>query len=90
MCKLKRSNGNSPNNRIDKCMKNLFIWFKPRNSNDEVIYCCCGHGKYPMSIIVRTPGCCIEIFSDMHFPRDKKRFYKRDKQGYYYIPEVIK
>ena len=29
-----------------------------------------------------------EICHDIIIPR-KKRLYKRDKQGYYYIPEVV-
>lgn len=79
--------------RIDPCMKkvignlNNFLF----NTGYKTLACCCGHGKYPMSIIVDiglnrvVP---VEIFSGLHIPR-KKKFYKRDKQGHYYIPEVI-
>ena len=49
---------------------------------------CCGHGKYPMTIIVtRGYGNPIEWFSQIEIPR-KRNFYKKDKQGYFYIPEV--
>lgn len=50
---------------------------------------CCGHGKYPMTIIVsRGYGNPIEWFSQVEIPR-KRNFYRRDKQGVFYIPEVL-
>jgi hypothetical protein len=51
--------------------------------------CCCGHGKYPMTIVVQTMGTDthVELFSDKMILRSK-RFYKTDEEGYYYIPEV--
>jgi hypothetical protein len=51
---------------------------------------CCGHGKYPMTIVVtRGWGLPLEYFTQITLPR-RRRFYKKDKQGYFYIPEVIK
>jgi len=68
---------------IDECMKNLIKYFP--NS----CACCCGHGRYPMTIIVRIiTNEFVEIVSNKIINR-KKRFYKRDKQGYYYIPETL-
>ncbi len=50
---------------------------------------CCGHGKYPATIVYVDPlGGTCELFSGKEIPR-KKKFYKKDKQGYYYILEVI-
>ncbi len=80
-------------NRIDKCMNNII-----ENLNtmlrDEIktVACCCGHGKYPMTIIVKNTNwkageCNFEIFSGKYINR-KRNFYKKDKQGYYYIPEI--
>lgn len=72
---------------IDPCMKNIinFLW----EIDVETLACCCGHGKYPMTLVVKTiDEDVIEIFSDIEIPR-KKKFYKKDKQGYYYIPETI-
>jgi len=41
-----------------------------------------------MTIVCRSPfGFNIEICSGKTIPR-KKRFYKKDKEGFYYIPEV--
>ena len=48
---------------------------------------CCGHGKYPMTIIVKgNPN--FELMHDIEIKR-KSRFYKKDKQGYFYVPEVM-
>lgn len=87
--------------RIDPCMRELISWLKERH---EIIACCCGHGKYPMSIIVKEftilengKSAIIyrEVFSNIILrtriaPLGKlpKKFYKRDKQRRYYIPEV--
>jgi len=51
---------------------------------------CCGHGKYPISIIVEHDAnkLPIEIFSLKIIPR-KRKFYKKDNKGYYFIPEII-
>jgi hypothetical protein len=54
--------------------------------------CCCGHGKYNHSlIVVHTAGENIpfDIFSKTRFRYLQNRFYKRDKKGVYYIPEVV-
>lgn len=87
-------------NRIDKCMVNLIEniqWLLGKDFGTEtkigsswkIVACCCGHGKYPMSIVVESPeGKHLEIVSDKYLER-KKRFYKKDEEGYYYIPEVI-
>jgi len=77
--------------RIDPCMRILI-----KNLNNlldrqfETISCCCGHGKYPMSIIVQSKKLKIpfEIVSGKNIFARKKKFYKRDKQRVYYIPEV--
>lgn len=71
---------------IDECMKNLIDFLK---LNDVItLGCCCGHGKYPMTIICDWGGTMFEIISYTEIPR-KKKFYKKDEEGYYYIPEVV-
>ncbi len=61
------------------------------NANIPTLACCCGHGKYPTTIVVRIHPACgnypIELLSMTEIPR-KRKFYKRDRWGYYYIPEV--
>ena len=72
---------------IDKCMK---TFIDNLNSCDiRTKACCCGHGKYPMTIVVESLHSNFDLVSGVYIPR-KRKFYKKDKQGYYYIPEVLK
>jgi hypothetical protein len=85
MCK-----SHNPRKR-DKCMKEIVSFIN--NSTDFItLGACCGHGKYPHSLIVKHPSYSddvrLEIFSHKIIRR-KKRFYVKDKEGYYYIPETI-
>ena len=94
MCKPKRYERN-PRNRIDKCMQGL-IDFINTHPNVKTLGCCCGHGKYDMSIVVKHKTGLdgkwkweiMELCTRTALPR-KRNFYKRDKEGYYYIPEMI-
>ena len=85
MCKLNKKNGGR---RIDPCMKELI-----KNLNLyttlNIVSCCCGHGKYSLTLLIKFDEEIIDLFSGKVIPR-KKRFYKKDKQGCYYIPEVSK
>ena len=85
MCKF---NPKNDSRRIDPCMKPLIKFLK---DDYKVVACCCGHSKYPMTIIVRSflDGEYFELLTDTEISR-KKKFYKKDKQGYYFIPEVMK
>lgn len=78
-------------NRIDKCMKPLIKHLKRIDYNTHA--CCCGHNRYPMTIVVSGRFNGREVFydllSDIDIPRTRN-FYKKDKQGYYYIPEISK
>lgn len=94
MCKF---NPKNDSRRIDICLKNIvnilnFYGIK-------TVACCCGHGKYSMTIVIEcqqseiqrwleVKPLFLEIFSKTFIER-KKRFYKKDKQGIYYIPEVL-
>jgi len=84
MCKFKN---NGEHNRIDKCIKPLIKFL-----NNQGIYTyssCCGHNKYPLTIIGKDySGNFIELLSGIKITRTRK-FYKKDKRGYYYIPEII-
>ena len=88
MCKAKLYKNGKPNSRIDKCMMtiidNLNIALK---EGVKIVGCCCGHGKYPMTIIVASMFTHYDLISGEHIPR-KRKFYKKDNQGYYFIPEV--
>lgn len=73
---------------IDECMRDAIMNLKKQKIT--ALACCCGHKKYHMTIVIdigfskRIP---LEIFSNIQLER-KKKFYKKDKKGYYFIPEV--
>ena len=72
---------------IDECMWPYI--FSLRNRGLDTLGCCCGHGWYPMTIVVRKEdGQVYEHFSGRTIPRVRK-FYKLDENGYYYIPETL-
>lgn len=95
-------NPKNDSRKIDPCMEVIIDWL--RNKHIPVS-CCCGHGKYPMTIVVKE-GVEIygkrriifrEIFSgiilrikDDPLDDDPVKFYKKDGNGIYYIPEVMK
>ncbi len=85
MCKF---NPKNDGRRIDPCMSHLIPYINARVGQGVTVACCCGHGKYPMTIVEeKNDGRIIEGLSGKEIPRTK-RFYKKDKKGYYYIPEV--
>ncbi len=72
--------------RVDACMTNIIYYLN--NHGCKTLGCCCGHGKYPMTIIHQSPnGKIWDLMSGIEIPR-KKRFYLKDKEGYYFIPEL--
>lgn len=85
MCKLNKWG----DTRIDPCMRQVI-----KNLQElkvRTLACCCGHGKYPTTIVVDigiTEVMPLEIFSNVMIER-KKKYYKKDKQGYYFIPETL-
>lgn len=91
MCKLNKKNDGR---RIDPCMRGFIKRIKDYlycYGDEEIVACCCGHKKYSMTIVVNNrvgKSYFYDLVSGVEIPR-KKRFYKKDKQGYYYIPEVV-
>jgi hypothetical protein len=86
MCEKKKG----LHNRTDKCMKILIKMLNAYFIDDiKIVACCCGHNKYPMTVVIKSPlyKNCFELFTEVDIPR-KRKFYVKDKQGYYYIPEV--
>lgn len=94
MCK-KVNNKKIPNTRIDVCIKPFIKWLKNKHI---LVASCCGHGKYPLTVIVKEGISMMpigqknkivfrEIISQKIIPRTRN-FYKKDSEGYYYIPEV--
>ena len=75
--------------RVDPCMRHLINSLSMHGY--RTVGCCCGHGHYPMTIIcqVNNQKRFYELISGIDIPRTK-RFYKKDKDGYYYVPELVK
>lgn len=73
--------------RVDACMRHLINSLSMHGY--RTVGCCCGHGIYPMTIVCKTQSNrFFELISGLDIPR-KSRFYKRDSEGFYYIPEVV-
>ena len=78
--------------KIDPCIKvkidqiNVFTQFR-------TLLSCCGHGKYPKTIVVLdNDNKVFEWFTHTVLSegiRPGKRYYKKDEEGYYYLPEVV-
>jgi len=86
VCKF---NPKNDSRRIDPCIERLIRLMMTKCKGIKPLSSCCGHGKYPFTIIVTNGIINWELLSNEIIPR-KKRFYVKDKQGYYYIPEVVK
>lgn len=80
-------NGKLRDIKIDKCVSHLINYLNAYGV--FTVASCCGHNKYPMTIIAKFDDVYKDMISNKLIPR-KKRFYKKDKEGYYYIPEVLK
>ena len=88
MCKKLKIKKN-PSSVIDKCLRNLIERMQDECEEAEPIASCCGHGRYPMTIVAKNSfGDRYEVMTDLPL-RNKRKFYKRDADGYYYIPEVL-
>ncbi|MBU0959167.1 MAG: hypothetical protein KKB31_04435 [Nanoarchaeota archaeon] len=94
MCKFNKKSGNK---RIDTCIRN-FIKVINTSTIVKTLGSCCGHKKYPITVVVEFKNKMSQSEGGLFFPFElisgkviprKKRFYKRDKDGVYYIPEVI-
>lgn len=86
MCEWKRHG----DTRIDLCMREEVN--ELRKKGIKTLACCCGHGRYQKTIVIAVnqqtfPLIPMDMFSGKIIPRTR-RFYKRDKDGYYFIPEI--
>ena len=59
--------------RIDKCLTNLLLILKYATKYD-VVASCCGHNKYPMTIVCRTrkSKSILEIMNMIELPMKKR------------------
>lgn len=88
--------GKTPRRDVDPEIEEI-VNFINENSEVRTLASCCGHGKYPPSIVLlyKSDNVVLEWYSQTKLSRFyknghvRKRWYKRDVEGYYYIPEVI-
>lgn len=87
MCEHKKYKKTS-DTRIDNCMTHL-VSFINLHTQFKTVACCCGHNKYNSTLIIKGKvlPTVWEIFSGTPIIY-KRKYYKRDTQGYYFIPEV--
>jgi hypothetical protein len=88
MCKFNPSN---EGRRMDKCMENLICNLNMSLKDGlKTVACCCGHGKYSMSILIQDKYGNVWDMCSNNILNRKTRFYRRDEEGVYYIPENLK
>lgn len=78
------------NPRIDICLRELIK--KINNVQYRTLASCCGHKKYNPTIIIKNKatGYISELYTGKELGvRKRNRYYKKDMEGYYYIPELI-
>ncbi len=77
------------NPRIDNCLVPIINNLN-KSTEIKTLASCCGHGEYNSTIVVKERiGKIFEYYSGkLLVPKKKNRYYKKDKKGFYFIPEV--
>ena len=88
------------NRQIDSCLQEELRHLQALSySNQVFISSCCGHGIYQKTAVLRDKitNKCYEFYSRVQLhdydPRKDKRhntYYKKDKEGIYFIPELLR
>lgn len=77
--------------RIDPCLVEI-VQKANTMIKGHTILSCCGHNKYHKTIVIRAPtGEIWELFTLITLskkPRKNHHYYRKDSEGFYYIPEV--
>ena len=71
--------------RVDKCLANLIKILNEKGI--RTLGSCCGHFRYPTTLIVNFDGNIIELMSGIKIERTRN-FYRKDKKDFYFIPEL--
>jgi hypothetical protein len=90
MCELNKKSGTT---RIDPCLRQK-IEFINEMDGLKTLSSCCGHSKYDESIVVMDKLTRkVFEFNTVTFlsngKRKGNRYYKKDKDDHYYIPELV-
>lgn len=75
---------------VDPCIQPLVKAINQLNGF-KTLSSCCGHKTYQTTIIIKDEeGTITEFFSGIKLEyRKRNRFYKRDENGFYFIPELL-
>ena len=71
--------------RVDPCIRNEIEALN--QAGVKTLACCCGHGVYPKTIVFKGVKGPTLFHSGVQVPR-KRRFYVRDGNGVFHIPET--
>lgn len=90
-----RKPGKNSARQIDPCLLPIINRINSVKGQ-RTIASCCGHGRYCPTILIENidTGEIHELYSHKKFNgkynngKKRKRFYKYDKRGYYYLPGV--
>lgn len=77
------------NPRIDVCLKDIIKTMN--NIQYKTLASCCGHEKYYATIVIKNKatGYISELYTGKKLGvRKRNRYYKKDSEGFYYIPEL--
>ncbi len=88
MCKF---NPKNDGRKIDPCISSFIRSLQ--SAGFKTLSSCCGHNKYPLTVVIEThpegrEPFIVELISGAIIKR-KKKLYKKDKEGCYFIPETI-
>ena len=75
---------------VDSCIAETVQMINTELSNKiKTLGCCCGHGKYPKTIVVKDllTGINYEYFTKKIIRRSRNLYYK-DNEGIFHLPEV--
>ena len=76
------------NPRIDRCLISIINNLN-KSTKLKTLASCCGHGIYNSTIVVKEKGSIFEFYSNKQLkPKKRNRYYKKDKKGFYFIPEI--
>lgn len=74
------------NVRLDPCIVSLI-----QVLNDDgirTLACCCGHDRYEPTVVATDGKKIYEVGTGIVIPRIR-RFYSKDKDGFFFIPECV-
>lgn len=83
------------NRQVDFCIKSLVNDLQTQGF--DTILSCCGHGKYEPTIVIRNnDNSVFDFFTkkllnnyNPNFDKRHNTYYKKDSDGYYFIPEIF-